>query len=385
MISLNGGPRPFAREGFLAEEETNWRRAEQQVVTGLAANRHTRYHVGTPSQVTSRAFNRAAIRLRTNPVLRRFFLAGNEMHGRLAMPLLTLHTTGDGQVPIDQLGILRRRVRAAGTQRLLASRVFVDPGHCGFTYTEWATALKALVRWVEHGVRPRGNDPRHLRPRFELSPRPGTPEADRVPGARRRLKVSGRFTLDGARFDARFLGAAVVRGGLVTACQLELGLIRRGRGSVEVMAAPEAAGCGRAGARVALWTVDEEGRIVFSRSTWHWPRDGRLSVRGSFASDRPNGTVRTRADFYGSAYTARGDELPGGTLVEAFIGPTRCGVASLRRTGSFSGYSLSVVGPEAVAGCRRGGTIRFRVNGRRAPETALNDPGRASRLDLTAR
>jgi alpha-beta hydrolase superfamily lysophospholipase len=384
MISLSGGPRPFAREGFLAEEETNWQRAELQVASRIAANRHTRYHLGPPSPVTSREFNRAAIRLRTNAALRRAFLAGNEMHGQLAMPLLTLHSTGDGQVPIGQLGLLRRLVRAAGKQRLLASRVFTDPGHCGFTYSEWATALAALVRWVEHGVRPRENDPRRLRPRFELSPRPGTRAANQVPGARGRVKVSGRFSLDGAPFDARFLGAVVVRDGLVTPCQLELGLIRRGRGSVTAMARPEAAGCGGAGSRVALWTF-AKGRILFSRSSWPWPRAGRLSVRGAFASRRPNGTVGARAGFSGSAYTTRGRELPAGTRIEAFIGTTRCGVASLRRTGSFTGFSLSVAGPESIPACAIGGTISFRVNGRPAAETALNERDTSAHLDLTAR
>ena len=140
MVSLTGGRRPFDREGFRMEEETNWHRAELLVASGIARNLQTVYRLGPPSSVTSREFNHAVIRLRTNVPLRRAYLAGNEMHGRLAMPLLTLHTTGDGQVPIDQLGILRRRVDAAGRGRLLVSRVFVDPGHCGFTATEWAAA-----------------------------------------------------------------------------------------------------------------------------------------------------------------------------------------------------------------------------------------------------
>ena len=208
------------------EEETNWHRAELLVAAGLGRNRHTVYRLGPPSPVTSRQFNRGVIRLRTNTALRRAFLAGNEITGKLGMPLLTLHTTGDGQVPIEQARILQRRVDAAGRHRLLVQRVLRDPGHCGFTSTEWEASLEALLRWVGRGVRPKGNDVlvRHLndlRRRFELNPRPGTPEAEAVRGAGRRVVLHGRLTLDGAPFDARFLGAVVLRrDGLITPCQL---------------------------------------------------------------------------------------------------------------------------------------------------------------------
>ncbi|MBA3261445.1 MAG: hypothetical protein H0T69_02995 [Thermoleophilaceae bacterium] len=190
MVSLTGGPRAFDRDGFRMEEETNWHRAELLVASGIARNRQTVYHLGAPSPVASRKFNRAVIRFRTNQALRRVFLAGNETTGKLEMPLLSLHTTGDGQVPIEQARILRRRVDAAGRHELFVQRAIRDPGHCGFTSTEWEVGLEALIRWVEHGVRPPGNNVlvRHLndlRRRFELNPRPGTPEADAVPGARR--------------------------------------------------------------------------------------------------------------------------------------------------------------------------------------------------------
>jgi hypothetical protein len=66
------------------------------------------------------------------------------------------------------------------------------------------------------------------------------------------------------------------------------------------------------------------------------------------------------------------------------VGRVRCGVASTRRTGSFSGYSIAVAGPEAVRGCRRGAEVSFRVDGRRAAQTATNDvDGSGSSLDLT--
>ena len=90
-----------------------------------------------------------------------------------------------------------------------------------------------------------------------------------------------------------------------------------------------------------------------------------------------------RSEFAGEVYTPDGRHLPGGTRIDAYIGATRCGVTSVRRTGSFAGFSLDVAGPESVPGCARGGTITFRVDGRRALDTAVNDPDHSGRLDLT--
>jgi hypothetical protein len=58
-------------------------------------------------------------------------------------------------------------------------------------------------------------------------------------------------------------------------------------------------------------------------------------------------------------------------------------VSSVRRTGSFSGFTLDVVGPESIPGCARGATITFRVNDRLASDTAVNEPARSGSLDLT--
>jgi hypothetical protein len=387
MIALSGGPRPFGREGFRAEEETNLHRGELVLSAGLADNRRTVYRLGAPSPVSSRDFNRAVLRFRPNPASRQPYLAGNETTGRLAMPVLSLYTTGDGQVPIEQARILRRKVAAAGRGRLLVQRVFRDPGHCGFTGPEWTAGLDALRRWVEHGVKPRGHDVLsrrlgQLRLRFELSPRVGTPEANAVPGARRRVALRGRLRLNGRPFDSRFLGAVVRKNGLVAACQLTLPLVRGGRYAISVMASAESAGCGGPGAEIALWTF-ADGQILTSRETHGWPRTRRARLDFSFASGRPDGAIGPGTGFSGQVFRPDGRQLPGGTRIDAYVGSTRCGVASVRRTGSFTGFSLNVAGPEAIPGCTRGGTITFRVNGRPALDTAVNEPDAAGQLDLT--
>jgi hypothetical protein len=52
-----------------------------------------------------------------------------------------------------------------------------------------------------------------------------------------------------------------------------------------------------------------------------------------------------------------------------------------RRT---TGHTLFVVGPDAVPGCERGATLTFRVDGQRAAQSVLHEPGHnRSPFDLT--
>ena len=69
------------------------------------------------------------------------------------------------------------------------------------------------------------------------------------------------------------------------------------------------------------------------------------------------------------------------SVTRLIAGDVRCGVASTRRTGNYSGYILSVVGPDSVAGCDRDGTPTFRIDG----QPATNAPGGGHTLDLILR
>jgi hypothetical protein len=389
MIDLTGGPRAFAREGVHLEEETNWRRVELLAASRLISNRETAYHLGAVSDVPIDAFDRGVVRLRTNDDALRSFVAGADTTGELAMPLLTMHSTGDGQVPVDQARILRRRVDAAGNDDLLVQWVLRDPSHCGFNTREIARGFEALVDWVEHGKKPRGTDVlaglRDLPGDFETNPRPGTPGAGRVPGARDRVVFRGRATLDGAPFDARFLGAVVLDHGLATPCQYTLPVVRRGEYEITVLAASEAGGCGRRGARVVLWTFARDQQL-YSVQTVRWPPDERaVEFDPAFSTSAAAGAAPEMVQFAGEVVRRDGTILPPGTRVEAYVGSTRCGVASLRYTGNFSGYTIAVVGPRSVAGCERGEAITFRVDGREVADTARNTPGNDGTLDLSSR
>jgi pimeloyl-ACP methyl ester carboxylesterase len=383
MVDLTGGPRPFDREGIRAEEETDWRRAELSVSAGVVPHHHAPYPFGP-----------GALHLRTNDDLLRAYVAGNEATGHLRVPLLTMHTTGDGQVPIDDARILQQRVDRAGQQARLVQRVIRDPGHCGFTTTEVVDGFEALVAWVEHGTKPTGHDVLHddlsaLRPSFERQPRPGTPEADRVTGARHRVVVHGTATIDGKPLDASFFGAEVVRNGLTTPCQLALSAVTGGAFEMTVLAAPEAAGCGRRGSTIVFWTYVGSPDLTQLHSTHGlpWPGDGTTtSTHVAFSSRTPLGASKPMASFVGEVLDATGHYVPPGTPIEAYVGNARCAIATTHRTGSYSGYTLLVAGPDAVPGCAAGAPLSFRVNGRRAAQTTTNDTSRqGTTLDLTIR
>jgi hypothetical protein len=72
--------------------------------------------------------------------------------------VITLHTLGDLFVPFSMEQIYARRVAANGASDLLVSRAIRDVRHCGFTVDEQVAGFVDLVNWVEHGVKPAGDD-----------------------------------------------------------------------------------------------------------------------------------------------------------------------------------------------------------------------------------
>ncbi len=202
-------------------------------------------------------------------------------------------------------------------------------------------------------------------------------------GAVERVVVRGHATLDAAPFDAEFVGAAVRNRGLVTPCQATLPRIDRGLYVIEVMSATAALGCGVPGSEILLWTFAGNTQY-FSSAARPWPADGRpTTFDAHFTSAAPKGAAGPTTEFAGEVFEHDGRRLPDGTRVEAYVGSIRCGVASVRTEGDFTGFSLSVVGSESIAGCERGATVTFRVDGQQVVTTAVNDFRSVPSLDLT--
>jgi pimeloyl-ACP methyl ester carboxylesterase len=128
--------------------------------TRAASTVHIRYRIDPGLGLTEQELNARVRRVRpvadarsptANPVYA-------ERTGRLTVPLLTLHETGDAWVPLSLEQSYRRRTIAAGTDRLLVQRVLRGPGHCAFDWPMRTQAFDDLVAWIERGVKPAGED-----------------------------------------------------------------------------------------------------------------------------------------------------------------------------------------------------------------------------------
>jgi hypothetical protein len=216
-----------------------------------------------------------------------------------------------------------------------------------------------------------------------LPPKP--PEPKPPPESPARIVIEGDARFDGEPFDAEFVGAVVLHDGLATPCQAALPPVEDGRYTIPVHGADAAAGCGTAGSRVVLWAFTHD-RIHFSTNTLDWPEDGATTATfdPAFSSSAPQGASPAVAQFSGTVFDADGEVLPTGTVVEAFVGDVRCGVASVRPSDSFLGYVISIVGPESAPGCTRGLAITFRVDGELAEHNPVvnTPPGEREAIDL---
>jgi hypothetical protein len=196
-----------------------------------------------------------------------------------------------------------------------------------------------------------------------------------------RTVVTGTARLDGRPLGARFLGAVVRRHGLVTPCQAALPPVRDGRFRIPVFLRRGAAGCGGPGGAVLFWTF--AGRQLWS-SRWVSWSDVTDPVALRFSRGTPDGAVPLRTEISGRAFDARGRPVPLGTRIEARVGATTCGVASVRAGGGFRGYILNVVGPDSIPACREGATVSFRIGRAPAEQTAANGTSVRGLFRLTA-
>src|SRR5262249_55201416 len=158
------------------------------------------------------------------------------------------------------------------------------------------------------------------------------------------------------------LGARVQGNGLTASCQYTLSQVVGGQYELTIMADSETRGCGAPGTEIVLW-ISARGPIIYSLDTLRWPRDGMTATFDARLSSADlAGASKEGTQLFGEVSGRKGDELLGGTLIEAYIGNVLCGITSVRRVGSFGGYILAVAGPTDVAGCSADGTITFRIN-----------------------
>ncbi|HVB45451.1 MAG TPA: hypothetical protein VNF47_22480 [Streptosporangiaceae bacterium] len=97
-----------------------------------------------------RTLNRAT-RIAASPAAVKYLAANISFNGRISMPVLSMHTTGDGLVVPENEQAYANVVHRAGRSFLLR-QVFVHrAGHCAFTPAETITSVKVLLHRMRTG------------------------------------------------------------------------------------------------------------------------------------------------------------------------------------------------------------------------------------------
>jgi hypothetical protein len=162
---LAGGDLPLRLEGLRQRYLMNLNSRDPgpdraQEFARHASTVHIRYDIDPGLGVTAEEINRGIRRITPNPGARS--REGNpvfaELTGKIRVPLMTIHETGDFRVPFRLQQDYRRRTLAAGTSHLLVQRAVRWAGHCAFDGTVRERAFDDLVAWIERGTVPAGDD-----------------------------------------------------------------------------------------------------------------------------------------------------------------------------------------------------------------------------------
>lgn len=192
MVQLRtGGVRPLFDQGWLF-----WNAVAGDFLFGLGVGDGTlprqpgvavdnfdvvyQFDINAAQSSAETVFNGTVQRVKADPQARRRNGLANvtPTTGDLHMPMLTLHTLGDLFVPFHMEQEYARRVQAKGHGHNLVQRATRDYGHCSFTPTELVTTFVDLVKWVEGGIKPAGDDV--LNPAVVADPAFGCTFTDKV-------------------------------------------------------------------------------------------------------------------------------------------------------------------------------------------------------------
>src|SRR6201993_861826 len=94
--------------------------------------------------------NRAA-RIKANPSAVQYLEQNIIFDGEIHIPVLTMHTTGDGLVINENESAYRTIVDLTGNHRFLRQTFVSRAGHCTFTPAETIAAVNTLLARVETG------------------------------------------------------------------------------------------------------------------------------------------------------------------------------------------------------------------------------------------
>jgi pimeloyl-ACP methyl ester carboxylesterase len=100
------------------------------------------------------SINAGVARIAGDPRSIRYLKRVYQPTGRLRIPMLTMHDTGDGVVPLFHELSYQAVVAKNGKSRFLVQRFVTRGGHVNFTLDEQFTAFLDLVAWVKTGQKP---------------------------------------------------------------------------------------------------------------------------------------------------------------------------------------------------------------------------------------
>jgi pimeloyl-ACP methyl ester carboxylesterase len=109
------------------------------------------YHAAHLNLFKDLARLNAAPRIAADPAARAYLEKNIIYNGKLSVPVLTMHTVGDGLVVPENEQAYRAVVAKAGDSALLRQIYVHRAGHCAFTPAETITAAKALLARVKAG------------------------------------------------------------------------------------------------------------------------------------------------------------------------------------------------------------------------------------------
>ena len=160
--AMTGGSRPFRQEGFDARFRLNF------VLLGIARllmpldglfdNTETVYPGAPGLGIEASRVNAQVVRVAGGPDAPEPGPGYSRLAGAAPVPLLMMHTTGDGFVPITSMVGFGARAEEVGNGGMVSQRAIRSAVHCGFSLPEIEAALDDLVGWVENGVKPPGED-----------------------------------------------------------------------------------------------------------------------------------------------------------------------------------------------------------------------------------
>jgi len=92
-----------------------------------------------------------SVRIKADPWATAYLTQNIIYDGEIHLPVLTLHTTGDGLIPVENESAYTQIVREEGNGEFLRSAFVARAGHCAFTPAEAIAGMQTLLDRLDTG------------------------------------------------------------------------------------------------------------------------------------------------------------------------------------------------------------------------------------------